>query len=95
MAHERLSVDAHASGLNAVTPRYITAADPPSTLVHVRDVGLWLNPAYGPKCKTIEATLEQLLSGAVAERGCTLVALLPLYSFKTWCAASTCAFHLA
>ena len=46
-------------------------------------VELWLNPAYGSKCKGIEPTLARCVR-AVRERGCWLVALLPLYSFKTW-----------
>ena len=83
---ESLTVDANATASNAVTPTYLTAADPPTALEGLRDVGIWLNPAYGSKCTAIEPTLARLLDTAVAERGCWLVALLPLYSLKTWCA---------
>ena len=85
VALEHLTVDANATALNAVAPTYLTAADSPAELERLRDVGIWLNPAYGPKCTAIEPTLARLLATAVGEHGCTLVALLPLYSFKTWC----------
>ena len=55
----------------------------PSSRHRMHGVGLWLNPAYGSKCKGIEPTLARCVR-AVRERGCWLVALLPLYSFKTW-----------
>ena len=55
----------------------------PSSCHRMHGVGLWLNPAYGSKCKGIEPTLARCVR-AVRERGCWLVALLPLYSFKTW-----------
>lgn len=84
VARESLTVDVNASALNAVTPTYLTAADAPDALERLRGVGLWLNPAYGSKCTAIEPTLARLLDTAVAERGCWLVAVLPLYSFKTW-----------
>jgi len=80
---EALTVDVHASAFNAVAPRYITKADDPASLDEMHGVGLWLNPAYGSKCKGIEPTLARCVR-AVRERGCWLVALLPLYSFKTW-----------
>ena len=84
VTREALTIDAHASALNAVTPEYLTAADPPDALERLSGVGIWLNPAYGPKCSGIEPVLARLLSTAVVQRGCWLVALLPLYSFKTW-----------
>ena len=85
--HESFTVDVDSSALNAVMPTYLTTADPPAMLERLRGVGIWLNPAYGPKCSAIEPTLERLLSTAVTERDCWLVAFLPVYSFRTWCAA--------
>jgi hypothetical protein len=81
---ESLTVDVHANAFNDVAPVYLTADDPPLSLESLSGVGLWLNPAYGSKCKGIEPTLAHLLDTAVKERKCWLVALLPLYSFKTW-----------
>lgn len=88
VSREGLTVDVGASALNAVAPTYITAADPPSALGALSGVGLWLNPAFGPRCRNIAGALERVIAGAVRERGCWLVALLPVYSFKTWCAPS-------
>jgi len=82
--HESFTVDVDSSALNALMPTYLTTADPPATLERLRGVGIWLNPAYGPKCSAIEPTLERLLSTAVTERDCWLVAFLPVYSFRTW-----------
>ena len=48
----------------------------PSSRHRMHGVGLWLNPAYGSKCKGIEPTLARCVR-AVRERGCWLVALLP------------------
>ena len=84
VARESLTVDVQASALNAVAPPYVSPADPTTALDGLRGVGLWLNPAFGPKCTAIEPTLERILSTAVGTRGCWLVALLPVYSFKTW-----------
>jgi hypothetical protein len=50
----------------------------------VRRQHLWLNPAYGVKCRAIGPTLERVIAGPVRQRGCWLVALLPVHSFKTW-----------
>ena len=85
---EDLTVDVNSSAFNAVTPRYITAADGPDSLDVLHAVGLWLNPAYGSKCTAIEPALARCVR-AVRERACWLVALLPVYSFKSWCAAPT------
>ena len=84
---EALTVDVSASALNAVAPKYITAADSPSELDALAGVGLWLNAPFGSRCRGIERALERVVSGAVRQRGCWLVALLPVYSFKTWRAA--------
>ena len=84
VARESLTVDVQASALNAGAPTYVNPADPTTALDGLRSVGLWLNPAFRLKCTAIEPTLERILSTAVAERGCWLVALLPVYSFKTW-----------
>ena len=65
-----------------LSPSHRCLARPWSRL---RGVGLWLNPAYGSKCTAIEPCLARCVR-AVRERRCWLVALLPLYSFKTWCA---------
>ena len=67
-------------------PRGVTAllSQPAPSHRRMHGVGLWLNPAYGSKCRAIEPALARCVR-AVRERACWLVALLPLYSFKTWC----------
>ena len=56
-------------------PPYLTASDSPTALEQLHGVGIWLKPAYGPKCSAIEPALERLLSTAVAKRGCWLVTI--------------------
>mmetsp|Transcript_20418 Transcript_20418/g.52742 ORF Transcript_20418/g.52742 Transcript_20418/m.52742 type:complete len:411 (-) Transcript_20418:101-1333(-) len=91
---ERLDFDAHATALSAVLPSYSTAAAPVEPPACAR---IWLNPAYGRRCGGIGGALCHYVHRHVRERGCTLVALVPVLSHTDWCATSTStgAQHLA
>jgi len=78
---ERLDFDAHATALSAVLPSYSTAAAPVEPPACAR---IWLNPAYGRRCGGIGDALFHYVRRHVRERGCTLVALVPVLSHTDW-----------
>ena len=83
-----IQFDACASPFNTLAPRYATAADDILTL-ELRELVVFVNPPYhmdlhAPGCAAIGPILCKLVDYDVRERGCTLVALLPVLSHHAW-----------
>ena len=83
-----IAFDACASPLNAIAPRYATEADDIRSL-ELRDTVVFLNPPYAidrntTGCSGIGPILMKLVDQDVRQRGCTLIALLPVLSHHGW-----------
>ena len=85
VAREALTLDAHSSTMNAITPSYLTLASGQGASEIPYGTHIWLNPAYGGgRDCGIGPALEELVGVAVRQRDCTLVALLPNLSYMLW-----------
>ena len=80
---EALTLDAHASAINAIAPTYRTRTSFEDVATIPEGTHIWLNPAYG-QGGGIGPALDALVGTAVRQRRCTLVALLPNLSYMSW-----------